>query len=422
MNTINSKDQLRKSMAAPLIDWILKGIPNSIEVELFDDVGGIYEAQLARMELSKWWEEPRSFRKRAAYFEKVNGETTYHYYISNIRGKGQIGRSCQYLTHWFYPYKAKFHPQMIKALINWMGLKGNDVLLDPFVGSGTALVEAKTLGLKSIGIDINPVCRLISQVKCDLLEMEPDDLKEISVQKAFYFFDSKRKKIKLTGKNETLPFGEEDIFEFKEKEKLKKFFQLCYLYALSDFTYINKELWEAFNSNFYGILKTVREFYELKKKLNLRLGEAEVTEGNARAIYLKDETIDGIITSPPYSIAVNYIQQDIQALNYLGINHHILVKDMVGLRGNGAQRIDNYYEDMQKSFIEMCRVLKPEKFCTVVIGDVTYNGERLPIASKFIDFAEEAGFSCFDVIKRPILGGYARLRYEYILIFQKKKY
>ena len=50
---------------------------------------------------------------------------------------------------------------MIKALINWMGLKKPQKLLDPFVGSGTALIEAKTMDINGIGIDINPVARML---------------------------------------------------------------------------------------------------------------------------------------------------------------------------------------------------------------------------------------------------------------------
>jgi len=141
-------------MTEPILDWILNGIPQKVNVRLFDDVGFIYEAELAKMELSSWWKDLETFRARSTYFEEVNGQKTNHYFISDIRGKGQIGRTCQYLTHWFYPYKAKFHPQMTKALINWMGIKGKERLLDPFVGSGTALIEAKTLGIDSWGVDI----------------------------------------------------------------------------------------------------------------------------------------------------------------------------------------------------------------------------------------------------------------------------
>jgi len=43
-----------------------------------------------------------------------------------------------YLTHYFYPYKGKFHPKMVRSLLNWANPR---VVLDNFVGSGTLLVE-----------------------------------------------------------------------------------------------------------------------------------------------------------------------------------------------------------------------------------------------------------------------------------------
>jgi hypothetical protein len=94
---------------------------------------------------------------------------------------------------------------------------------------------------------------------------------------------------------------------------------------------------------------------------------------------------------------------------------------MIGLRGKGEARIVNYYKDMMDSFKEMNKVLQPNRYCITLIGDVTYKEKRLPNHQKYIEFAESAGFVLDKIIKRPILGGYARLRYEYILIFKKIK-
>jgi len=406
-------------MAEPILDWILNGIPTRVNVKLFDDVSLIYEAQLAKMELSKWWNDLESFRKRTAYFEEVNGKKSYHYYISDIKGKGQIGRTCQYLTHWYYPYKAKFHPQMVKALINWIGLKKPQKLLDPFVGSGTALVEAKTMGIDSIGIDINPVCTLMSRVKCDLLDLSPENLNSVPREKAFHFFDRKRRKFGRTSLEKFVENNTEQIVQLSSDERVARFYELSYLYALSDFTYVKRDLWQGFNKNIDAIINTVERFSKLKEELHLELGKVDVREGDARKLPFKDGEIDGIVTSPPYSIAVDYIKQDLHALDYLNINVTQLVNNMVGLRGKGEERIVNYFADMLDAFREMHRVLKEGAFCVILIGDITYNGKRLPIHKKYIEFAETVGFSHIGIIKRPILGGYARLRYEYILMFQK---
>lgn len=72
----------------------------------------------------------------------------------------------KYATHGFHTYPAMMIPQIAKRLIKLYG--GNSkVLLDPFMGSGTALVEA-TLNenfKKCYGIDINPLALLIAKVK-----------------------------------------------------------------------------------------------------------------------------------------------------------------------------------------------------------------------------------------------------------------
>lgn len=398
-------------------EWVLEGVPISAQLKLFDDVSFAYELKLAKMELSRFYNDLDTFRERTAYFEEIDGRKTHHYYISGIRGKGQIGHTNQYLTHWFYPYKAKFHPQMIKALINYIGLKEGDVLLDPFVGSGTALIEAKTIGVDSIGIDINPVCTLQSKVKCDLLELSPEDLRSVPRNKAFYFFDRRRKTLQNLEK--FVVNVSESRQELTLDERVYDFYLLCYLYALSDYTYIKKSMWWAFNDNLDAILRTVGKFDDLKKKLDIKLGKVEIKEGDARKLDLPDKSVDGIVTSPPYSIAVDYIKNDLHALEYLKINPGSLRPEMVGLRGNGDERVRLYYEDMKKSFEEMYRVMKDSAYCVVVIGDVTYDRKRLDIKDNFIAFAKQVGFSCVDVIRRPILGGFARLRYEYVIIFQK---
>jgi len=419
---IGQKD--KEYMAEPIVDWILDGIPTPPKVKLFDDIGFIYEAQLAKMELSSWWDKPEQFRRRAAYFEEVNGEKTYHFYISDIKGKGQIGRTNQYLTHWYYPYKAKFHPQMIKALINWMGLKKGDWLLDPFAGSGTALIESKLVGVNSIGIDIDPLCILMSRVKIDLLDLTGEDLRKVSLRDAFDFFHHRKAKSSV-GLNKFLQTKSEsyDLGPFKGVDgRIYDFFLLSYLYALSDWRYIKVDMWKQFNKNIKSIVKNVEKFCELKKNLEFEFGETKLIQGDARFITdygIEANSIDGIVTSPPYSIAVDYIAQDMHAFQYLGIDPRKLQDKLVGLKGKGEEKVKIYFEDMRFAFKSMFEVLKPNSYCAVVIGDVTYNGRKLPISETYVELAKNAGFDYIGIIRRPILGGFARLRYEYIIIFKK---
>jgi DNA modification methylase len=74
-----------------------------------------------------------------------------------------------YATHGYHRYPAKFIPQLAARLIEDYSRPG-DTVLDPFMGSGTALVEAKRLGRPSVGVDINPVAHLIATAKVRALE------------------------------------------------------------------------------------------------------------------------------------------------------------------------------------------------------------------------------------------------------------
>ncbi len=68
------------------------------------------------------------------------------------------------LTHYLFRYPAKFHPPVARALIEQFSSPG-DVVLDPFCGSGTLLVEALPRGRHVIGVDIDPVAAFVSRVK-----------------------------------------------------------------------------------------------------------------------------------------------------------------------------------------------------------------------------------------------------------------
>ena len=59
--------------------------------ELFEDVGHLYELQLARLEFATIGDDKELFRRRAAYFKRVAGRLTDHVAFSSVKGKGQIG-------------------------------------------------------------------------------------------------------------------------------------------------------------------------------------------------------------------------------------------------------------------------------------------------------------------------------------------
>src|ERR1700722_19576138 len=66
--------------------------------------------------------------------------------------------------HEFYRYPARFSPAFARAAIELFSCPG-DLVLDPFVGGGTTLVESRLSGRISIGSDLNPLAILISKAK-----------------------------------------------------------------------------------------------------------------------------------------------------------------------------------------------------------------------------------------------------------------
>lgn len=74
-----------------------------------------------------------------------------------------------YITHGYYTYPAKFIPQLASRLICEYSHE-NDIVIDPFMGSGTTVVEAIVNGRIGIGTDINEIANLLSKVKTTPIE------------------------------------------------------------------------------------------------------------------------------------------------------------------------------------------------------------------------------------------------------------
>jgi site-specific DNA-methyltransferase (cytosine-N4-specific) len=68
-------------------------------------------------------------------------------------------------THGIHSYPAKFIPQIPRELISKLHPGDNSLVLDPFCGSGTTLVEASLARVDAIGIDLSPIAALIAKVK-----------------------------------------------------------------------------------------------------------------------------------------------------------------------------------------------------------------------------------------------------------------
>ena len=98
-------------------------------------------------------------KKTKKKFEEINFDDSWSF--SNIKYEPY--------SHNYHRYPAKFISPLVNRLIESES-KENDVVCDIFAGCGTTLLEAKLLGRESIGYDINPVAKLITEVKTKALE------------------------------------------------------------------------------------------------------------------------------------------------------------------------------------------------------------------------------------------------------------
>ena len=407
------------------ISWAYKKVNNSKKNELIllDNVQFIYELALAQLELESLninfqvMNGLRKFQllggenldeiiKKTAYFKVVDGRYTDYFRIIQKNNTRSVN---QYLTHWIYPYKGKFHPQMIRALLNIIGLKKDSTVLDPFIGSGTTAVESQLLGINCIGIDISPLCVLQSKVKTESVEVI-----------------DKIEKIKENILNKIKPrlFNQEnksflEVVNSLSDEKVKNFYKMAYLVAVSDYARRKRNFEQSFYKNLDLMINSVRDFKEIAEELGLELGKVEIKTGDSRNLPLEDNSIDGIITSPPYSIALDYVSNDAHALKVLGYELPEIREEFIGVRGRGSERISLYNRDMEKSYKEMYRVLKPKRFAVIVIGNATYMGKEVKTVEFTINYCQKIGFRLVKNIEKIIFGLYNVMQKENILIFQK---
>jgi len=193
------------------------------------------------------------------------------------------------------------------------------------------------------------------------------------------------------------------------------------LLAVSDNSRRNRNFGTSFIKNLNLMIASVKDFIEIKEKLNLKLGDVKTEVGDSRNIKLPDNSVDGIITSPPYSIALNYIQNDIHSFKDLGYDVLRMSNDFIGVRGNGRSKVELYNEDMKKSYSEMYRIVKSNHYTVIVIGNATYQGQEIKTVEFTIKYMESLGFSLVKNINKIIFGLYNIMKKENILIFWKGK-
>lgn len=376
-----------------------------------------------------------------------------------------------------HPYPAKM-VSYIPAYFLSLEIKKPLVVFDPFCGSGTVLKEASKRGMTPLGVDINPLARLISKVETTPLN-EITALKKLNeIRDIFHKVNFEKKYFP----NIDYWFGkrsQKDLSKLKKainevsKGKYRNFFSVCFSAIIRKTSYADSRISPPVKSK--KMIEKVEHGYKVDvlssfedqvkkmirhlKQNNCKI-EARIIGDDARNIRMPDSCIDIIITSPPYINAQKYFRSTQLELYWLDLvdnkklkeldeksigTERVKVRDYKNFKLTDFRLINDivkkykddkkvayiilqYYNSMIKVIKELYRVLKKNGKLILVIGDNHIKGRVVPSGKIFDKILVETGFKIekiyFDKIKNYSLMIKRNktadiIKFEWILVARK---
>ena len=276
-----------------------------------------------------------------------------------------------HLGHDMHYYKAKFFPRLARALINICERNvpdGQHRVMDNFVGSGTTLLEASTLGIPSIGIDIDPLSVLISRAKLESIRLDSATVNDEAIR-VNDFLTKPRAHVSSTA--QTILFPEwlmknrkmsdrtaaalsQEITQIRSaiggcnNPQMSSLLRVAMSDAIArkikmrflgtgvgrfSLTFAKASITDMFCKSMerYSNITAVSEW--MRDKLNTRPAEAQVLTGDARSMPEEIGIFDILVTSPPYVPASSgresYAKARAPSLIALGLEDAQTVDDLV---------------------------------------------------------------------------------------------
>lgn len=262
----------------------------------------------------------------------------------------------KYVTHGLHTYKGKFYPQLAKSLINISKIKKGSIILDPFMGSGTVLLESYLNGYHGVGMDMNPLAVHIAKAKIGILKENFNVVEQVTRDVL-----QKINETPIVNNNWTeFPtichdeiknwFAEPVIIKINHLLKIIRsprssniirFLEVCLSDIIRDISHqdpkdlrIRKRqvfledapVFEMFRNKVIEQLERVRSYWSVTPFSPTSVYSADITLGDNRQIQsfynlgLRDNSVDLVVTSPPYFTALPYIDTDrLSLLTILGI-------------------------------------------------------------------------------------------------------
>jgi DNA modification methylase len=333
-------------------------------------------------------------------------------------------------VHRLHPYLGKFIPQLVEVFLKKY-FKPGQIILDPFVGSGTTLIEANILNMPSIGIELSEFSYLIAKVKTQKYDIELVEKEILDILNKTKEFSRKIQK------NQISLF---DDWDFEPSEYFKTWYhpraiKEIYFYRSLIPNYQNQDIlkiilcraarsarqiphydlarpkkpvkekyWcikhkrycepvdnaiKFINRYSLDTIKRVKEFDRLRTSAKIIL-----LRGDARTIKLPvQKEIDGIFTSPPYLGLINYHEQHRYAYELFHFKEYPEA-EIGSPNKNGNADKEKYKNDIIAVFKNMNPYLKVGAKIFIVVND-KYN--------LYPEIGKECGYKFVDVFHRPVL-------------------
>jgi hypothetical protein len=351
-------------------------------------------------------------------------------------------------VHRLHPYLGKFIPQLVEWFLARY-FKEDDVILDPFMGSGTTLVQGNEMKMHAIGIDISPFNCLIARVKTAKYDVAKARREILDAESRVTFFSKQ-----LMPKSELVlslsPDGQieeltQSLLAECHSEYLKTWFapralleMLYYRRIIADYHYqdllrvllsravrssrliphydlatpkaplpIGQQYWcRKHNRYCMPIEECLVKIHAYSEDTARRIAQFDklrsdrtvtVLQADSRTVDLKRELastpIDGIFTSPPYVGQIDYHDQHIYAYELFGFPRHDEFEVGPKKRGKSLQAQRDYIEGIAAVFRNVLPLLKPDAKVFVVAND------RLRL---YPEIAKRSGLKIVDQFHRAV--------------------
>ena len=315
------------------------------------------------------------------------------------------------------PYVGKMKSGMAKVLINLYSRRG-DTVLDPFSGSGVVPLEAVLSGRNAWANDLSPYAYVLTKGK-----LEAPGSEKLAIQCAQSLADAVEREapsVDLT----SIPDWVKEFFHpdtLREvfsaflilRENEDSFLTACLLgilhhvrpgflsYPASHLVpYLRKAMYppERFQEMYAYrdlrsrlISKVRRAYRRCLLPLDWEGRQYKVWMTNSMSLPIDNETVDAIVSSPPYFGALDYARDNRLRLWFLGC------EDWKILDASLTANSKVYLSQMSVCLKEMYRILKPEGRCVLVLGDVDCEGQIRRTAEVLAELANQVTQDRFAV-------------------------